>query len=241
MSYDLPDFYRIRSRGPLYPLTDLAELAARLGSIVTFDRRGDVVWFDDFESGLSAWQKSESGAGSGVDWDGNVSRSGGFSAKYTLDSSAANVALFRIFPVPVLGKIGMEISFTINSNLSWFQFLSSYYDSANVAQFGIRYNNALGQLEYLNSSGSWIEIPDLNIRAPYVSKWNFNTLKMVFDLEKTIYTRILFNELAADLTEAPSTAVSSQPARLDIYMRAREGASGESLYADDYILTQNEP
>jgi len=34
----------------------LAELATRLGSIVTYDRKGEVIFCDDFEDGIDAWR-----------------------------------------------------------------------------------------------------------------------------------------------------------------------------------------
>ena len=53
-----------------------AELAARLGSPDTFDRRGDVLWMDDFESGLK-WRTSLLGTGSLIDLTATMAASGG--------------------------------------------------------------------------------------------------------------------------------------------------------------------
>ena len=67
MAGETPDYGRLSAQATVFPVTDLGELAARLGSIVSHDRRGDVIWLDGFEDGLDKWQPTTSGSGAAVD------------------------------------------------------------------------------------------------------------------------------------------------------------------------------
>ena len=55
MTHGVQDFGASSGQNSTYGLTDLGELAVRLGSPVSFDRRGDVVMMETFEDGLDAW------------------------------------------------------------------------------------------------------------------------------------------------------------------------------------------
>ena len=39
-------------------ISDMGEVAARLGSIDIYDKRGDVVFFDNFEGAFLRWNRS---------------------------------------------------------------------------------------------------------------------------------------------------------------------------------------
>ncbi|GAH83946.1 unnamed protein product, partial [marine sediment metagenome] len=51
-----PDFGMYASASTIGSVSDLAELAVRLGSINIFDRRGKVIDFDDFEDVRKGWE-----------------------------------------------------------------------------------------------------------------------------------------------------------------------------------------
>ena len=58
-----PDWGLRGGKATVFPLTDMAELAARLRSIDVYDRAGDVIALDDFQSGIDQWEHSGSGSG----------------------------------------------------------------------------------------------------------------------------------------------------------------------------------
>jgi len=60
MAHGRPDDSNIKSVIPVYVMQDLAELAARLGSTVVLDRRGSVIFMEDFGKGLGGWIRASS-------------------------------------------------------------------------------------------------------------------------------------------------------------------------------------
>ncbi|GAI56753.1 unnamed protein product, partial [marine sediment metagenome] len=80
MAHGQPDFGMYQIAKTIYRLADMGELAVRLGSIVTHDRRGDVIWMDNFDSGIAKWYQFASDDDGLVEWSAERSRSGGFSA-----------------------------------------------------------------------------------------------------------------------------------------------------------------
>jgi len=63
MAHGTPDWGVTASKKTIYSLHDMGELAVRLGSIVSFDRRGDVIFSDSFQNGLGKVYASGVGAG----------------------------------------------------------------------------------------------------------------------------------------------------------------------------------
>jgi len=56
VAHGTPDWGVTAGARTVYQMTDLGELAVRLGSIVTHDRRGDVIFLEDFEEGMGRWR-----------------------------------------------------------------------------------------------------------------------------------------------------------------------------------------
>jgi len=52
VAHGAPDWWGTEQTSTVHLVQDVGELAARLGSIVTFDRRGNVIWLTSFEDGL---------------------------------------------------------------------------------------------------------------------------------------------------------------------------------------------
>ncbi len=95
----------------------LSETASRLGSIDTFDRRGQVLWMDDFEGGISKWTLSGD-AGYTIAASTDYAESGLVSCKMVTNAVLNNYAqIARMMPIPSLSKIGCEFSFIANNNL----------------------------------------------------------------------------------------------------------------------------
>jgi len=63
---DAPDWYKYLPGSDRYILEDMGELAARLRSPITYDRRGEVLYFDMMEHGLAPYFTEENEEGSYV-------------------------------------------------------------------------------------------------------------------------------------------------------------------------------
>jgi hypothetical protein len=226
----------------VYTLSDMAELAARLGSIVTFDRRGDVIWLDDFEDNINKWVQSAVGTGGSIGLSNDAARSGSMSAKLVTPSDALLAArLYRDFLYPEVGKIGAEISFTINNNLDFFQLGLQFWTET-------KYTNSL--LRYLPSEKALYYVDSNNVQRVILSNVNlfavtplFHTLKLVVDIKTDKYIRVLLDSYYVDMSEiaCPTyTGVYTKDFDCQITAMGKAGLN-IAIYVDDFILTQNEP
>lgn len=242
MAHGHPDYGPSQVKVTTYGLTDLGELAARLGSIVTYDRRGDVVWFDDFEGGIGKYFTGSTGNNSAIIASGATARSGAFCAKLTPGDAAGNQQYFAAyFPYPVLSKLGFELHFTAVEDMYPYDMTLGLFTGATEYWGQIRWNVNTQALQYLDSNSVWQTFAT-NKKAHY-NQWLFHALKLVIDFKENTYTRLILNESEYDLSaySLPGGGVTTTAPHFYIVYRAYNGAGGAlSQYIDDVIITQNE-
>ncbi len=240
MPHGYPDWGGATPVATVYNLQDLAELAARLGSIDTFDRRGNVIAFDDFESGIEQWRRSGAGAYS-IDWDSKYAKTGGFSCRITTDSGW-QATISKYIGFPVLSKIGVEFSFSYTQNWQYLYLEVLLQDGVSAFYTGIRYNAATKMWQYRATDGSYQDIPGSSFTlSPMVEE--FDTVKLVIDFSTGKYSRLLINSQVFDLSALSFyqyAAVLTPVMNVSITVKALPGelAIGN---IDDVIVTQNEP
>lgn len=231
--------------GPVYTSTDVAELAARLGSIVTFDRRGNVVFLEDFESGVEGWLHGTIGTGASVVWSAETSRSGGFSCKITtcLDG-LYQASITKTLPLPVLGKIGAEISFSF---VAWapidYIYLWMYLNTrTQIFTVAVRYDRANDEIQYRDSAANWVTVTAEQI-ALFEEETCFHSLKMVADFVTGEYTRVIINNAEYDLSGIAMqvTPVAVTPQLVIFIVAEGRPTFNDIAYIDSCIVTQNEP
>lgn len=241
MPHGYPPWSGIKKQTVFSLPIDMAELAVRLGSPVTFDRRGDVVYLDSFADGLGPWSPLTSGTGGGVAISTERTRSGAYSCRLTGGSSSSEYArISKGFPLPALGKIGLEVSFNEASLCKTIEAHLFVDDGTAVNHARIRYNCDDGDFEYYDSGGSWV---DLDAATPlYSSNKVFHTMKLVFDLVEMEYTRAALNDewyaMPGIAGEAAATT-GYKTVLVLVYVYSDTGENGVA-YIDDVILTQNE-
>lgn len=236
------DWSKYRPSSSTYSLSDLAEHAARLGSIDTFDRRGDILEMDDFEHGITKWSYEGYGAGAIAKASPTHARSRSYSMEMIVGKSPGEgvIATWRL-PYPRLSRIGLELSFAMGHNLWRFYWAIEYYDGENDHSFRIRYDNVSYLLSYYDSTGGETTF------ATQVKLYNaptlFNYLKLVADLTENKYHRVLVNEVEYDISsKAGYTTPDNAIPHLEIVIQAF-GILDTNLssYVDDVIVTQDEP
>ncbi len=242
MVHGQPDYGLYAAKKTVFGLADLGELAARLGSVVTFDRRGDVMLFDDFEDNLNKWQRAMVGIGAAIVLSNTQCRNGSRSVKVTSGNVIGNAStLTRFMAYPVVSKMGFEISFTYHANFLSLEWIFTLYDGTNYHQGRIKYTDATGALSYQDSAGAYQVIVDgLSL---YNLDFLFHTIKMVVDFTTDKYARLILNNIEYDLSDyglyAPADA--GRP-RVQTQLRVITAtAANNSMYYDDAIWTQNEP
>jgi hypothetical protein len=221
---------------------DMGELAVRLGSPVAFDRRGDVIWYTDFEHGRRAMGTEVSGTGADVSISAITAFTGAYSVKLTNGSDNSRFASIRkeLYPTTV-SKVGFEFSWASVYNDQYVEAWVEYLDGATIYRFIIRYDEALDVLQYRDSAGDLQNIAtDLKMA---VSSTVFHTLKLVIDLDTLEYVRVLVDGTTYLLTGYKGTQaawITDPMIKCCVY---NNGEAGENHYiwVDNVIITQNEP
>lgn len=227
--------------GPVYTSTDIAELAARLGSIVTFDRRGNVIWFDDFESGIAKWTQDIVHVGGSIEWSADRARNGAYSAKLvTAPAPDSQVGIIVQMAYPVLSRLGYEFSFNVDQYTQEIAFDTSLYDGTWRHRSTIEWREADKKFYFYDDTGYHALEPAVDILQGLLL---FHTVKMVIDYNAEKYVRLVFDNITYDLSgKAYAKSASAFGPELDVatYIMCRD-TGATTAYTDDVIVTQNEP
>lgn len=242
MAGETPDYGVLSAQKTVYPVNDQGEAAVRLGSIVSYDRRGDVIFLEDFELGIERWKQTTFGTGAAIDWSIARSRSGLYSCRLVGGSTSNRSAdIRRRLPFPVLSTFGVEASFSLLGTPESLQVQVFLFDGVNLTSYAVRYNGVDSDFEALNSSGLWTDLDDDVdlLEDPSL----FHTVKMVFDAPAKQYVRALLDNQeydAAPVTRGSSANAAAPHAEVSIAVISDSG-DNDVAYIDDVIFTINEP
>jgi len=242
MPHGAPDFSNRQALSTIFAIFDLGEAVARLGSIVYFDRRGNVLLLEDFEAGLGRWGRVAGGGGVTPALSFTAVRSGQFSALLQTGAGAGSWSDMTLsVAYRTVGGLGVEFSFVSAASYALITLWFGLRTGTTLYRAGIRYNSVLDRLEYLDSANTW-QVLDSGIKLD-VGSMDIHTLKLVVDFSLATYKRVLLNALTYQMSTLALYSVSDIGApRLDVEMRATAGiAQVERVYIDDVIITQNEP
>lgn len=221
---------------------DMGELAARLGSIVTFDRRGDVIWLEDFENGLNKWVEGTTFANAEVYLSAVSSFRGAYAcAIVTSDQADGYTYLTRDFQPAVLGQVGVEITYQISDVEVDFDLGISHYTGSDEYAYRVKHDTSANKLYYYHRTAGWTEVLADVYGSTYPTAWN--TMKLVVDLADEEYVRVVFNDQEASLKAltCPHTTIGADPGLNAIIRVHGDTDATYTAYLDNVILTQNEP
>lgn len=242
MSHTLPDYTTKYRMATVFGQIDNSELAARIGSVNTFDRRGNVVFIDDFEGSTLFWESATSGTDADVSIVADRGKLGSQSCKLTAGDGATGQAyIYRLLGAQVLGKLGIESSFTIDSDTTRVDLELRYYDGINYHSGMVRYVKASDKFQIWDTTLGYVDV--LTSYSLDFLNTAFHTMKLVIDIDTKKYVRLLVNNQSIDLSaytlkeyaDATKTSI-----RFGIYHVSAE-ASAAPIWVDNIIITQNEP
>jgi len=221
---------------------DSGELAARLGSPSVQDRRGNVLWMENFESTPLQWDVFRSSTGCAAEIMADKYWMGSQSCKLTAGSVTNTYTYInKYFSLPQIAKFGIEVmSLFEDAKFYLSMYLDGHTGSAQI-RAGIRYNLDTDKLYYHDSGGGWTEFQD-DVSYTLDKEW-WLYLKMVLDWSTGKYIRAIVGGTEYDLS---SYSYKSTPGDADAYIELRflvmtlEDADN-SCYIDNVIITQNEP
>ena len=242
MAHGQPDFGMYAAKATVGSDADNAELAARLKSINTYDRRGDVVWFDDFESSLNKWRDRGVDLGHGAVISNAAARNGGFSCLLTTGSDGLFQGILSTFkPPPVLSKVGLEVHWTRPAfNFTSIDIRLAIIHPTIAWDARIQFLSAGATLQYWDGAAMQTIEAGVGSRSDTLL---FNPLKFVIDLQNNRYERLMFHHRTWDLSAIPCPIGAGAAATETLIDISAVGANGFNvgIHLDDVILTQNEP
>lgn len=226
----------------IHAVTDLGELAVRLGSPDVFQRSGNVIFIDSFENGLTPYFSTLAGTGAAIDHMGNRSFHGGSSVRLIGGSDGGRRAeLNKRFHIVELNKMGVECTFSMGANAYYVAITLNHWDGTNVRSYVIYANMDAGKFQYYDEDGNRQDLDTFDWGNDDLDHWH--TMKMICDLENNKYVRAFYNEKNFSLADIPVRTIASADVPrldLDILVISDDGENGIA-YLDSFILTINEP
>ena len=220
----------------------MGELAARLGSIVTYDRRGNVLLLESFEDDIAKWETEISGAGASVVCSAEHSIRGLCSMKLTAGSTLLRYAkaTARLNPITTT-RFGTEIGLTLDTNMESWEGWNNYYTGAYRISGAFKFDRALNKFYILTSGDTWLELA-LPV-VPAFSNYLFYFSKSVFDIDLLTYIRHVTANISYDISAVPLSVIPDLTTpMLEFYIKitSQPGFNAVS-YLDSCIMTYNEP
>lgn len=242
MVHGLPDGALSGKGETIFSMFDAGELAVRLGSIVSFNREGNVIFLDDFSHTLSAWVETTTGGIADVYPVCNPTMHGGIAI--LLKTGAAEdtwAEINHILYYPGGASIGLEVSFVPVPEMKYLFLRGLFFDGDNVLRFRVRYNHENGELRVYTDEDTyaWVATPGIQ-REGYGC---FVTMKLVGNIVTKKYTRIIFNGEEYDASTFPIYEEPDDESRsMAVLLRAVASDAGSAeVVVDNVIVTQNEP
>ena len=224
-----------------YPI-GIGDGAARLGSIKTYDMRGRVYWFDDFEASILKWPTYSGGVGGSQGLSTLRARNGNQSVEFISATGAgANSYMHHWTALPREVTIGAEIHISLANDFGQAYFTVRLYDGVNRCTASICIDEAANQVQYLNEFGVYQNTgfnPGLTGATEH-----FHAIKMVWDYNTDEWLRVMYDHQELNLNretmQNPGWAVP--PAAQILVGNSGDGINNVPIYVDDFIFTTMEP
>lgn len=209
----------------------------------TFDRRGEILFKDDFEDGLNPWIQSVSGLGAGIvlvtaDTDLGVN-----AAELTSGSDVSRNAILRKnFALPSAQRMGFEASiWTTTTAFETLNFTIDRFDGVNRQQGVVRITFIGGVLAFLNSGGTFTDFATPNVGSS--SEARYHRYKLVVDFVTGEYVRFLYDEEEFDISgnAVRATALAIPQGYSVALSLASPSAQNDVVQVGRMVITENEP
>jgi len=220
---------------------DLAELASRLFSINVYDRRGNVIYLDDFRHGLGCWQSTLSGTGAAVALSTTYPKWSPFCVKLTAGSTVGHYAkLSRWMDNWGANAFGLEVSAAWPTHFSSFYITIEHCDGDTIHMGSMELCDYESKMYILGTTGSYVELTDFT--PPPLPDVPYSTMKLVVDTSTDEYVRFMLDGTSHGLsTYSLYTAGAATYRYLSVWVNlvGRQGQN-DYCYVDGVIVTQGE-
>lgn len=236
-----PDDSNVVKQGAVYRLDDLAELAARLGSVVNYHRFGDVVYIDNFEGGLNGYQFTANGLGSYARVTNDYAAGGNIAIVLnTGTGSDPYIAMWRGIPVPASYYLGFSFYFMITAGAGTVQCQLSYFTGFQHWLFQAQYDHRTGEVSVRGTDGAWHVLGTISklVEAQGI----FNIIKVTVNIDAGTFDKVYVNEKVFNARPyGPVLTYDTSAPFFRGYARfSADGAGPIKIYLDNWVMTQNE-
>ncbi len=242
MPHGSADWGGLKPRVVTFGGIDLDEVAARLGSPSFYDRRGELVWSDQFEYGIEPWAIETTGSGgAGADVT-NTWLTKGHSLKLTsgTDAGAETVALRELF-MPQLTRIGLEVMLCFASDVGYGRVALSFLDGTWLQVYFMEVDVQNDLIRIYDGDAGYVNV----ITGIPINQNGavFYPVKFVVDAATRKWVRLLFANLEVDLSAYRGTAAADVRAPLlDIEVTViTDDDANRAMFVDNVVVTQDEP
>jgi len=242
MAHGHEDWGAFAQVSTIYTVQDMGELAARMGSLALFDRRGNLCLSDDFESTTLKWGSDTLGA--------NSARARSTTSAFMGDASMALTAgpdiddyakIYNSVGWIKAGKLGLEFVYNLPDNNVMLELHLRIHTGSTQLNAKVRYDSYNYLLQYFDQSSTWQTFATAVHVEP--ETYRYYAIKFVADMVNKVYTRCIFNGIEYDLSaySIQETAGATAPLLEVFISHHRLLDTTETVYIDNVLLTQNEP
>ncbi|MBA7568659.1 hypothetical protein ES708_10393 [subsurface metagenome] len=219
----------------------IAELAARLGSPISWDRRGQVVQIITFENGFGNVYHSGAFEGGGVFLCPTTFMTGGYSAKLDTGTAITTYAdLYAFGDFPPSTRLGFEWVFSAEGSPSEVTLFGKIWDGADEHKAHVNIDGTTNKIQVWKKGGGYHDVADFEFT---LDERAFISIKAVIDIGTEHWVRLMVRGEAHDLSavETAKETLVTYP-YVECGMKVVEKTAAQQLvYLDRMVVTTNEP
>jgi len=242
MAHGAPDDSNVVKTGVVHRLDDMAELAARQGSPVVFDRRGDTVYQTDFREGLGMFHANWYGTDGGIALVTGASRQGAYSIRLRAPDEEAKVAQLQLaFPFQDPSRVGIEFSFSVAADTLYVRTEIGWLDGTTAREARVRYDHVDSEVQYYDKTLGYTPVATgVELRECTRPE---HTMKLVADMAANEYVRLLLDSYTYSLADIEPYEIAEPLSPYWFFYIYHHGVKDQNplIYIDSVIVTQNEP
>lgn len=239
---DAPDFGISDTYLTKHVITDMGELASRLGAPNVFDRTGTLIWAEQFTYGLNNWVLSQTGYGQDPWLIASPYLYKPNAVKLSAQAGGTGQSQILItLPFPYESPMGIEFAYNPNIRATELYFYGNLYTGTHMYSFAVEFWLLTGIIKVMTTGGATEEVYEDTLGYKLTNVYNIT--KVVLDLENKKYARIMFNKYDIPVTDVVfHSATSDLRPKLTLLLRlASAGTYVETILIDNIIFTLDEP
>lgn len=223
------------------PDIDMAELAARLGSPVTWRRDGRVLSLTNFSPDADGWILSSGGATVEIASSDYIYSGDASCHLFTAVNPPATGNIYKRIPLPTSSRLGLEVMLCeyVATNHKVELTIYRAVNPTTTARARVQIDLLNGTISYFDSAGAY-QLFYTKASGGFSREMNHN-FKLVADFENNTYLRMFADDV---LTEMPFVlnnfvgAIDTAMFEIAVVPQAVDGLI--NIYIDNAIITSSE-